>query len=134
MRNVAQYVTDSISPAGQAAGLVCQLASFSPSTSYKFGIIDWPQTDRYNTVVLNSGVDTVVNMRAVEDYRALADAAQVLGDTADAAAYAASRRRPDHGHQRQAGRDRAASTTTAWPWPAAPRPWPATAPPPPATR
>src|SRR5579875_2295835 len=88
MRNVARYVTDNTSPAGQAAGLVCQLASFSPSTSYKFGIIDWPSTDRYNTVVLNSGVDTVVNMRAVEDYRALAGAAQVLGDTAGAASYA----------------------------------------------
>ena len=42
MRNVAQYVSDSTSAAGQAAGLVCQLASFSPSTAYKFGIIDWP--------------------------------------------------------------------------------------------
>ncbi len=88
MRNVAQYVTDNTSPAGQASGLVCQLASFSPSTSYKFGIIDWPATDRYNTVVLNSGVDTVVNMRGVEDYRALAGAAQVLGDTSAAASYA----------------------------------------------
>lgn len=88
MRNVAQYVSDNTSPAGQASGLVCQLASFSPSTAYKFGIIDWPSTDRYNTAVLNSGVDTVVNMRAVEDYRALADAAQVLGDTVGAGSYA----------------------------------------------
>jgi hypothetical protein len=88
MRNVAQYVTDSTSAAGQASGLVCQLASFSTSTAYKFGIIDWPSTDRYNTAVLNSGADTVVNMRAVEDYRALAGAAQVLGDTAGAGSYA----------------------------------------------
>jgi Bacterial alpha-L-rhamnosidase 6 hairpin glycosidase domain/Bacterial alpha-L-rhamnosidase C-terminal domain len=89
MRNVAQYVTDNVPSSGSAAGLVCQLASFSPSATYKFGIIDWPQPDRYNTVVLNSGVDTVVNMRAVQDYRALADAAQVLGDPAAAAAYTA---------------------------------------------
>jgi hypothetical protein len=88
MRNVASYDADNTYGAGQAAGLVCQLASFSPSNSYKFGIIDWPPTDRYNTVVLNSGVDTVVNMRAVADYRALAGAAQVLGDTAAASAYA----------------------------------------------
>ncbi|MBV9448685.1 MAG: hypothetical protein JO345_22585 [Streptosporangiaceae bacterium] len=88
MRNVATYDADNTYGTGQAAGLVCQLASFSQSASYKFGIIDWPPTDRYNTVVLNSGVDTVVNMRAVQDYRALAGAAQVLGDTASASAYA----------------------------------------------
>ena len=88
MRNVAQYVADNTYGTGQASGLVCQLASFSPSTAYKFGIIDWPSTDRYNTVVLNSGVDTVVNMRAVEDYRALAGAAQVLGDAGAASTYA----------------------------------------------
>ena len=78
MRNVARYVSDNVSGTGQASGLVCQLASYSTSTSYRYGIIDWPATDRYNTVVQNSGVDTVVNMRAVEDYRALADAA--IGD------------------------------------------------------
>lgn len=88
MQNVLQYDMDNTYGTGQASGLVCQLASFSSSTAYKFGIIDWPSTDRYNTVVLNSGVDTVVNMRAVEDYRALAGAAQVLGDTADAQSYA----------------------------------------------
>jgi len=88
MRNVAQYVADNTYGTGQASGLVCQLASFSQSTAYKFGIIDWPSTDRYNTAVLNSGVDTVVNMRAVEDYRALAGAAQVLGDTTAAQSYA----------------------------------------------
>jgi hypothetical protein len=87
MENVTRYVADSTYPTGQAAGLVCQLASFSQSNAYRFGIIDWPSTDRYNTVVLNSGVDTVVNMRAVEDYRALAGAAAVLGDTAAARSY-----------------------------------------------
>lgn len=88
MVNVAQYVADNSYSTGQASDLVCQLASFSQSTAYEFGIIDWPATDRYNTVVLNSGVDTVVNMRAVENYRALAGAAQVLGDTAAAHSYA----------------------------------------------
>ncbi len=88
MRNVAQYLADNTYSTGQAAGLVCQLASFSSSSAYQFGIIDWPATDRYNTLVLNSGVDTVVNFRAVEDYRALAGAAQVLGDTAAAQSYA----------------------------------------------
>ena len=88
MENVVRYVDDNIYAGGQAAGLVCQLASFSNSTAYKFGIIDWPSTDRYNTVVLNSGVDTVVNDRAVLDDTAMAAAAGTLGDTGQAAAYA----------------------------------------------
>jgi Bacterial alpha-L-rhamnosidase 6 hairpin glycosidase domain/Bacterial alpha-L-rhamnosidase C-terminal domain len=87
MQNVATYVTDNTYSSGQAAGLVCQLDSYSSSSSYRYGIIDWPATDRYNTVVDNSGVDTVINMRAVEDYRALAGAAQALGDTAKAQGY-----------------------------------------------
>ena len=88
MRNVATYVSDNIYAGSQAPGLVCQLDSYSSSSAYRYGIIDWPSTDRYNTVVTNSGVDTVVNMRAVEDYRALAGAAQALGDDAAAQGYA----------------------------------------------
>ena len=88
MKNIATYVGDSIYSTGQAAGLVCQLDSFSTSSSYRYGIIDWPPVDRYNTVVANSGVDTVVNLRAVEVYRALAGAAQVLGNAADVETYA----------------------------------------------
>jgi hypothetical protein len=88
MRDVATYVSDNVYDSGQAAGLVCQLDSYSTSSAYRYGIIDWPSTDRYNTVVENSGADTVVNMRAVEDYRALAGAAQSLGDAAAAQGYA----------------------------------------------
>jgi Bacterial alpha-L-rhamnosidase 6 hairpin glycosidase domain/Bacterial alpha-L-rhamnosidase C-terminal domain len=88
MQNVATYVSDNIYSSGQAAGLVCQLDSYSSSSAYRYGIIDWPSTDRYDTVVDNSGVDTVINMRAVEDDRALAGAAQVLGHTAEATSYA----------------------------------------------
>lgn len=87
MENVARYVDDSTYASGQAAGLVCQLASFSNSTAYQFGIIDWPAPDRYDTVVLNSGVDTVVNQRAVLDDTALAGAARALGDASQAASY-----------------------------------------------
>jgi Bacterial alpha-L-rhamnosidase 6 hairpin glycosidase domain/Bacterial alpha-L-rhamnosidase C-terminal domain len=82
-----QYLDDNTYAQGQASGLVCQLASFSSSTSYKFGIIDWPATDRYNTVVLNSGVDTVVNERAALAYSDLGQAAQALGNGADATTY-----------------------------------------------
>jgi hypothetical protein len=87
MQAIGQYVTDSVATTGPDAGLVYQLAGGS-SSSYHYGIIDWPATDRYDTVVLNSGADTVVNMRAVEVYRALAEAATALGDTASASGYA----------------------------------------------
>ncbi len=88
MQNVERYVDDNIYSSGQASGLVCQLASFSNSTAYQFGIIDWPAPDRYNTVVLNSGVDTVVNERAVLADTTLADAARALGDASQATSYA----------------------------------------------
>ena len=87
MQNIAQYVDDNIYSEGEASGLVCQLASFANSSSYMFGIIDWPAPDRYNTVVLNSGVDTVVNERAVLIDTALASAAEALGDDFQAATY-----------------------------------------------
>jgi hypothetical protein len=106
MVNVARYIQDNTPAGGQVAGLVCQLASFSSSTAYRFGIIDWPAPDRYNTVVLNSGVDTVVNERAVEVDRALGDAAAVLGDRAAARADAArltALTRDINAHLHQAG-------------------------------
>ena len=87
MQNIAQYMDDSIYSSGQVSGLVCQLATFTNNNAYKFGIIDWTAPARYNTVVLNSGVDTIINARAVLDYTSLADAAQVLGDGLQASAY-----------------------------------------------
>lgn len=88
MRAIATYVGDNIATSGQDAGLVYQLAGGSTG-SYRYGIVDWPPTDRYDTVVLNSGVDTVVNLRAVEVFRALTNTAGVLGDTASASTYRA---------------------------------------------
>lgn len=88
MRAIGSYVTDSIATSGPATGLVYQLAG-GPNAAYRYGIIDWPPTDRYDTVVLNSGVDTVVNLRAVGVFRALARAAAALGDQAGATEYQA---------------------------------------------
>jgi hypothetical protein len=86
MRAIGTYIGDNIASSGPAAGLVYQLAGGSTGL-YRYGIVDWPPTDRYDTVVLNAGVDTVVNLRAVEVYRALADTADVLGDTGSASDY-----------------------------------------------
>ena len=86
MKNVATYVTDSIATSGPSAGLVYQLAG-GASAAYRYGIIDWPPPMRYDTTVLNAGADTVVNMRAAEVFRAVADAARALGDGGAAAQY-----------------------------------------------
>jgi hypothetical protein len=86
MKNIATYVTDSIATSGPSAGLVYQLAG-GPSAAYRYGIIDWPPPMRYDTTVLNAGADTVVNMRAAEVFRSLADAARALGDTSGAGQY-----------------------------------------------
>jgi hypothetical protein len=101
MRRIATYVRDSVATSGGDAGLVYQLAgggqgvpgeSLFPGTgSYQYGIVDWPPPMRYNTTVLNAGVDTVVNMRAAEVFRATSDAAQALGHRSAAASYASQR-------------------------------------------
>ena len=78
MQNVATYVSDNIYGSGQASGLVCQLDSYSTSSSYRYGIIDWPSTDRYNTVVKNSGVDTGVEGKGRRGNSAAARASRAL--------------------------------------------------------
>lgn len=97
LQRIATYVRSSIATSGSDAGLVYQLAgggqgvpgeSLVPGTgSYQYGIVDWPPPMRYDTTVLNAGVDTVVNMRAAEVFRAAANAARVLGHMSDAARY-----------------------------------------------
>ncbi len=99
LQRIASYVKSSIATSGGDAGLVYQLAGggqgvpgeslFPGQGSYQYGIVDWPPPMRYDTTVLNAGVDTVVNMRAVEAFRAAADAARALGHASDAARYSA---------------------------------------------
>ncbi|MFL6239769.1 MAG: alpha-L-rhamnosidase N-terminal domain-containing protein [Actinomycetes bacterium] len=86
MQRVARYVGDSIATSGGAKGLVYQLIGGS-NGAYRYGIVDWPQPMRYDTTVLNAGVDTVVNLRAVEVFHALAETAAALGYADDAATY-----------------------------------------------
>jgi Bacterial alpha-L-rhamnosidase 6 hairpin glycosidase domain/Bacterial alpha-L-rhamnosidase C-terminal domain/Alpha-L-rhamnosidase N-terminal domain len=93
MQNVAAYVTASIPTSGPFDGLVYDLAGGS-SSSYRYGILDWPADMRYDMQFLGASpggaAEALVNDRAVEVYRALAEAATALGQTADAAKYTAS--------------------------------------------
>ncbi|HVV24242.1 MAG TPA: alpha-L-rhamnosidase N-terminal domain-containing protein [Pseudonocardiaceae bacterium] len=81
MRNVADYVDAAVN----SSHLVYQLPG--GSGPYQNGIIDWPAPMRYDTVVTGNGAETVVNAIGVGANRAVAQAAAVLGNKADATTY-----------------------------------------------
>jgi hypothetical protein len=81
MRNVADYIDAAIG----SARLVYQLPG--GGGSYQYGIIDWPASMRYDTAVTGNGAETVVNAIGVGANRAVAQAAAILGDNADAGTY-----------------------------------------------
>ena len=73
-----QRVADYIQAAVDTTGLVYELPG--GSGPYQFGIIDWPAPMRYDTVRDGNGAETVVNALAVGADRAVAAAADALGD------------------------------------------------------
>ena len=73
-----QRVADYIQAAVDSTGLVYELPG--GSGPYQFGIIDWPAPMRYDTVRDGNGAETVVNALAVGADRAVAAAADALGD------------------------------------------------------
>jgi hypothetical protein len=81
MKRVADYIQAAV----DATGLVYELPG--GSGPYQYGIIDWPAPMRYDTVRDGNGAETVVNALAVGANRAVAAAADALGD-ASAAMYA----------------------------------------------
>jgi hypothetical protein len=81
MRNVADYVDGAIN----SSHLVYQLPG--GSGPYQYGIIDWPASMRYDTVVNGNGAETVVNAIGVGANRAVAQAAAVLGQNGDVSTY-----------------------------------------------
>ncbi|OLF16332.1 hypothetical protein BU204_17255 [Actinophytocola xanthii] len=81
LRRVADYVWAAVDD----TGLVHRLPG--GSGPYENGIIDWPAAMRYGSVVTDNGSRTVVNALAVGAMRAVADAAEVVGDHAGARVY-----------------------------------------------
>jgi hypothetical protein len=82
MKNVAEYIW---SYRSSASGLIENLAG--GSGQYQYGIIDWPAPMRYG-YDMNTSARTVVNAWAVGAFRAVAQAAQALGNQSDADTYA----------------------------------------------
>jgi hypothetical protein len=103
MQNVNTYVLDSIPTSGIFSGLVYNLPgggstagtypnlTESLSGSYGHGILDWGSAMRYNMPwigeVTGGSSEALIDDRAVEVFRADAQAAAALGDTADATTY-----------------------------------------------
>ena len=95
LTNIAQYVNRDLNP---ATGLITNLLGGTQngvvSTSYEYGIIDWPPDMQFgydlNTVRGGTGCSaTVIDGWAWEDYDIVSRIANELGNTADSATYRA---------------------------------------------
>ena len=83
MKNAADYVHAAQPSTGAATGLTWLLPG--GSGSYQNGIIDWPS--RFGYVFTGNGARTIHAEEAVAAYRFVAKAAELLGNSADAATY-----------------------------------------------
>jgi hypothetical protein len=85
LKAIASYLQTNISSSGNAAGLIYNL--FGGTSSYQYGIIDWPAQMRYGYTFINNAARTIHNAEAVGALRAVASAATTLGHPEDAATY-----------------------------------------------
>ena len=85
LKSVANYVKTNIATTGNAAGLVYNL--FGGTSSYQYGIIDWPAPMRYGYTFTNNAARTIHNAHAVGTLRATAKAARELGKPEDGAVF-----------------------------------------------
>ena len=85
LKAIAQYLQTNVSASGNAAGLIYNL--FGGTSSYQYGIIDWPAQMRYGYTFANNAARTIHNAEAVGALRAVAQAATTLGHPEDAAQY-----------------------------------------------
>ena len=85
LKSVANYVKTNIATSGSAAGLVYNL--FGGTSSYQYGIIDWPAPMRYGYTFDDNAARTIHNAHAVGTLRATAKAARELGKPEDGAVF-----------------------------------------------
>ncbi len=85
LKLIAGYLQANLATSGGAQGLIYNL--FGGTSSYQYGIIDWPAQMRYGYTFTNNAARTIHNAEAVGAWRAVASAASALGKTADAALY-----------------------------------------------
>jgi alpha-L-rhamnosidase len=73
-------------------GLVANLTGYTVSSSYSFGIVDWPEPGRFSydmisTSATNLGARTPINALCVRAFDSLAKLAEVMGDSTGKADY-----------------------------------------------
>ena len=83
LKAIAKYIKTNVATTGGAAGLVYNLVG--GTSSYQYGIIDWPAQMRYGYTFNNNGARTIHNAEAVGAWRATAKVARALGKPEDAA-------------------------------------------------
>ena len=82
LKSIANYLKANVATTGNAAGLIYNL--FGGTSSYQYGIIDWPAQMRYGYTFNNNAARTIHNAEAVGAWRATAKAARALGHPEDA--------------------------------------------------
>ncbi|MDA0162119.1 alpha-L-rhamnosidase N-terminal domain-containing protein [Solirubrobacter ginsenosidimutans] len=85
LKAIAGYLNTNTQTTGNASGLIYNL--FGGTSSYQYGIIDWPAQMRYGYTFTNNAARTIHNAEAVGALRAVASAATALGHPDDAAQY-----------------------------------------------
>jgi hypothetical protein len=85
MQKVSQYIQRNVASSGPGEGLVWNL--FGGTSSYRYGIIDWPAPMRYGYTFTGNAARTIHNAEGVGALRATERAAQALGQDGDAAQY-----------------------------------------------
>jgi hypothetical protein len=85
LKSIANYVKTNIATSGSAEGLVYNL--FGGTSSYQYGIIDWPAPMRYGYTFADNAARTIHNAHAVGTLRASAKVARVLGKPEDGATF-----------------------------------------------
>ena len=85
LKSIANYLKANVATTGNATGLIYNL--LGGTSSYQYGIIDWPAQMRYGYTFNNNGARTIHNAEAVGAWRATAKVARALGQTADAAQF-----------------------------------------------
>src|SRR3954453_12600060 len=82
LKSISNYIHTSVATTGGAAGLVYNLVG--GTSSYQYGIIDWPAQMRYGYTFTNNGARTIHNAEAVDAWRSTAAIARALGKSDDA--------------------------------------------------
>ncbi|MDA0168218.1 alpha-L-rhamnosidase N-terminal domain-containing protein [Solirubrobacter taibaiensis] len=85
LKAIANYVKTNVATSGDAAGLVYNL--LGGTSSYQYGIIDWPAPMRYGYTFNNNAARTIHNAHAVGTLRSSAKVARVLGKPEDGAVF-----------------------------------------------